>query len=157
MSVKTVDSQTDLAGVLGVSRAALRAWRRRGAPIGERGPYDVERVRAWAKANLTRSKLNDVRGDADLRRKRDAAHVRWLEATADKHEERAKRMRAGLIGRNKAASGRRDLLAIVKRRLLAIPKAHSSSFVGIDSKAEVECRLTEIITQALRELAEGLQ
>ena len=149
-----VRTQPELASALGVAVSRIAKYRQKGAPIPGRGPYDVGEIDRWRKANLTRSgKPDDKPKEESLPRRKLAAEVRIKEAQADQEEAKRDKIRGSLIT---VAEAKREIVSLmtkVKTRLMSVPRANADRLVHLDSQAEVESILTEIIVSQLEDLS----
>ncbi|MCX6796129.1 MAG: MerR family transcriptional regulator [Candidatus Falkowbacteria bacterium] len=145
-SPAVVDTQEEVAKILGVTVRTVQYWTRDGMPVTPQGTYDLIEIRAWRLLkNKKYKKLNDKSKKPD-----------W--------EEKYREMKARLAGLDyKKAVGELIYIAdarsiiianivVAKQNLLAIPTRVSPQLVGLNAREIFEL-LTEKIKEAIRQLS----
>lgn len=157
-----VTSWDGLQKRFGVARRMLQKWRDKGCPISKvDGVYDCDAIQQWINESLPRSPRNELTqgtpgtedGDEEpLSVQKLREEVRKLRAQADQEEDKRDKIRGNLIT---LAEARRELVSMatkVKQNVLALPRSNADRLCNLDTPAQVELILTEILTEALEAL-----
>ncbi len=154
-------TQKALAAALGVNPRKVTAYKARGAPIPDRGPYDVEAIRGWVADHFPRSPSGKSKlakegpKEQSLTRRKLAAEVRIKEAQADQEEAKRDRLRGSLITVIEAKREITGLMIKLKTYLLAVPRSYADQFVHLETPAEAEALLMSVLMAQLETVSDS--
>ncbi len=167
-----VISKAQLSRQLGVSRAAVTSYVRRGMPVDFDGKLNSAEALAWVNnhvephhadrgAAVAADHSEDAaepgvlwRGDGEGRTALAAERARLACAQADMQEMKNAALRGALLPRDEVTAAVQAAFARVRARLLAIPTRAAPRVVLLKGIAEVKALLTALVHEALQELSE---
>ncbi len=167
-----VISKAQLSRQLGVSKAAVTGYVRRGMPVNFDGKLNAAEALAWVNDHVEphhadrgaalaaeapeanpRVKPGD-RGDGDDRTALAAERARLACAQADAQEMKNATARRLLLPSAEVTAAVQACFSLVRARLLAIPTRAAPQVLLLKGIAEVKALLTALIHEALQELSE---
>jgi phage terminase Nu1 subunit (DNA packaging protein) len=161
-----VISKAELSRQLGVSRAAVTSYVRRGMPVNFDGKLNSAAALAWVNnhveprhadrgaAMAAEAPEAERRGGGDDRTALAAERARLACAQADMQEMTNAALRGALLPRDEVTAAVQACFARGRARLLAIPTRAAPQVVLLKGIAEVKALLTALIREALQELSE---
>lgn len=160
----------ELITTLGITYSTVQAWERQGMPVahkagggaGNSSLYDLEAVKAWAKATgrevgegvvYAPTRDSDDLLPAQVRERLAKAKLRRELATAEKQETAVSKMKGELVPRDAVIKERLERITIVRAQLLAGPGKLATRLVGRDAREiqqELETWVHEVLTEFAR-------
>ncbi len=166
-----VISKAELSRQLGVSRAAVTGYVRRGLPVNPDGKLNSAEALAWVNSHVEPHHADrgaalaadlsedaagpgaERRGDGEGRTALAAERARLARAQADMQEMKNATARRLLLPRDEVTAAVQACFARVRARLRAIPTRAAPQVVLLEGIAEVKALLTALIHEALQELS----
>ena len=159
-------SKAQLSRQLGVSRAAVTSYVRRGMPVNFDGKVNTAEALAWVNdhvephhADRGAAMAAEVpeakrRGNGDDRTVLAAERARLACAQADAQEMKNATARRLLLPSDEVTAAVHTCFSRVRARLIAIPTRAAPQVVLLKTMPEVKALLTALIHEALQELSE---
>ena len=140
-----VDTQEEVAKILGVSVRTVQYWTRDGMPVTSQGMYDLIEIRAWRLIkNKKARKTDDGNKKVDWEQKYREVKYRLAELDYKK----------ALGEMVSVEDTRREIISnilVVNQKLLVIPMQVAPQLVGLEERA-----IFELLTKKIRESIEPL-
>ena len=132
----------EVAALVGTSSRWVSELRANGALPGD-GATLREFVEAWAKHRSGEGKV----------KKADDATARLITAQADMAEMKAAQLRLSLLPRDEVTAAVQSAFSRVRAKLLSLPAKSAPIVVSMKSAVPIQEKLTELVHEALAELA----
>jgi phage terminase Nu1 subunit (DNA packaging protein) len=145
----------EIAEKLGVNEVTVYKWKREGAPVfKEDGYYSVDRIQEWCEENKrSKSDTHQVSDDDEIRRLKTEllrARVTEKQFAGEIKEIKVKYETGQLIEREEMHERDIQRIAVVKSRLLALPRRLAQDMVGLNAnqmETMMKTRFREILEQ----------